>query len=115
MRDENRCEILYHEVLCLFQIPCSPLRGDLVPLVPPGGSFSFSAPIFKEGDTYPRERRSFKTLRLRNTQRQPLLRTSPSRSSTKFAKKVVINSSFRGCAGAYNLLRLKHLVQATET
>jgi hypothetical protein len=64
--DENGCEILYHEV-CLFQIPCSPLRGNPVPLVPPGGSFCFSALIFKEGDTHSRERRSFKTLRLRST------------------------------------------------
>jgi hypothetical protein len=63
------CEALYHEgTLFPFGSRAGRYGATLSLWCSSRGSFAFSALVFEEEDAYPRERQSFKTLRLRSTQ-----------------------------------------------
>ena len=62
-------EALYHEgTLFASRSRAGPYGATLSFWCSSRGSFAFSALVFEEEDAYPRERQSFKTLRLRSTQ-----------------------------------------------
>jgi hypothetical protein len=76
-------EALYHEgTLFASRSRAGPYGATLSFWCSSRGSFAFSALVFEEEDAYPRERQSFKTLRLRSTQE-----ASPANFALKLSEK----------------------------
>jgi hypothetical protein len=85
-------EALYHEgTLFASRSRAGPYGATLSFWCSSRGSFAFSALVFEEEDAYPRERQSFKTLRLRSTQE-----ASPANFALKLSEKGYEQRSERG-------------------